>query len=294
MRSMTGFASDYRNFDNFDILMELKSVNSRYFEFKMKSFSNLDEWENDIKNKISERLRRGKIDLFIKIVEKDAENINVVVNYELAKKYETALVSLSEQLKVVPQITMRDFLNLANIFQTERLGRDETTYDKLMAMLDSMLDKILEMMQIEGQKTKDDIENSLSIIESSLMKIQSVYPESLEKYKQGLKDKMIELFPGDLENQLANNRLLMELEMVSSRVAINEEIVRLKSHIGQFRNILNGKINGDSKKLDFIGQEMNRETNTIASKSTDYLIIENTIEIKGEIENIREQLRNLE
>ena len=109
-----------------------------------------------------------------------------------------------------------------------------------------------------------------------------------------VKERIIELFPDNLEDKMANNRLMMEVEMVASRTAINEEQVRLKSHIQQFRNILSGKANGDSKKLDFISQEMNRETNTIASKSADYDIIEKTIGIKGEIEKIREQLRNLE
>lgn len=294
IRSMTGFASEFRSTEKYDISMELKSVNSRYFEFKLKTYSAIEEWENEIKNAVSEKLRRGKIDLYIKVIEKDAKNYNVVVNYELAKKYETALVSLSKQIGILTELNMRDFVSLGNILQTERIGGYEDLYEDLMDMLGSLVNKILEMMIIEGEKTREDIINSLSVIEKSVQEIDKYYPEALEKYKQGLKDRIIELFPDTIEDKMGNSRLLMEVELVASRTAINEELVRLKSHIQQFRNILSGKVNGDSKKLDFIGQEMNRETNTIASKSGDYQLIENTIAIKGEIEKIREQLRNLE
>lgn len=294
IRSMTGFASEFKSFEKYDISMEIKSVNSRYFEFKLKSYASMDEWENEIKNAVFEKLKRGKIDLYIKVVEKDAENLNVVVNFDLAKKYETALKALAKQIGVAEEITMRDFLSLGNILQTERIGGYEDLIENIMAMLVDLLKKILEMMTIEGEKTRDDIVHSLDIIQNSVSIIETHYPESLEKHKQALKDRMVELFPGNLENLMDQNRLLMELEMVSSRTAINEELVRLKSHVDQFRRILSGKTGGDSKKLDFISQEMNRETNTIASKSGDYLIIENTIALKGEIEKIREQLRNLE
>lgn len=294
MRSMTGFASDFRSTELYDIAMEIKSVNSRYFEFKLKSYSLVDEWENDIKNVVFERLRRGKIDLFLKIVEKNAQNYNIVVNTELAKKYEAAVLSLSQQLSIVPEVSMKDFLALGNILQVERIGGSDGLLEAILEMLRSLLDKVVSMMAIEGEKTKEDIEKSLDHIQQSLTVIERQYPESLEKYKSGLKDRLHELYPEAKEDPLSNNRFLMEMEMVASRTAINEEVVRLKSHLYQFRSILTGKVSGDSKKLDFIGQEMNRETNTIASKSADYTIIENTITIKGEIEKVREQLRNLE
>jgi uncharacterized protein (TIGR00255 family) len=294
MRSMTGYASEFKSTDKYDITMEIKSVNSRYFEFKLKSYSQVDEWENEIKSTVFEKLKRGKIDLFMKIVEKDAENYNVVVNYDLAKKYEDAVVSLSKQLKIVPELAMRDFISLGNILQVERIGGYEDLFDDLIAMLKSLLNKILEMMVIEGEKTKEDLEKSLNSIDKSVGEIDKLYPESLEKYKQALKERIQEVMPSSIEDITNNNRFMMEVELVASRTAINEELVRLKSHINQFRNIISGKAGGDSKKLDFIGQEMNREANTIASKASDYPVIENTIVIKGEIEKIREQLRNLE
>lgn len=291
IRSMTGYASEFRGTEKYDVTLEIKSVNSRYFEFRLKTYSSIDEWENEIKNIVFEKLRRGKIDLFVKIVEKDATNVNVVVNTELAKKYEQALVGLSKTIGISPNLTMKDFVSLGNILQVERTGGYEDLYELLVEMLKSLLDKVLEMMHLEGEKTKDDVLNSLATIEKSVSIIEKIYPESLEKYKKQLKERIAELYP-DSGEAMTNGRLIMEVDLVASRTAINEELVRLKSHMGQFRNILNGR--GDSKKLDFIGQEMNRETNTIASKSGDYEIIDNTIVIKGEIEKIREQLRNLE
>jgi uncharacterized protein (TIGR00255 family) len=293
IRSMTGYASEIRNTDKYDVSMEIKSVNSRYFEFRLKTYSSIDEWENEIKNIVAEKLKRGKIDLFVKIVEKDAKNVKVVVNFDLAKKYEEALVSLSKNIGIAPNLTMKDFVTLGNILQVERVEGDEDLYELLISMLHALIKKALEMMHIEGEKTKDDVLNSIETIQKSVTAVEGVYPETLEKYKKQLKERIAEVYP-DSGEPLANGRLIMEVELVASRTAINEELVRLKSHMNQFRNILAGKAGGDSKKLDFIGQEMNRETNTIASKSSDYGIIEHTIVIKGEIEKIREQLRNLE
>jgi uncharacterized protein (TIGR00255 family) len=294
MRSMTGYANEFRSTEKYDVSMELKSVNSRYFEFKLKSYSSVDEWENEIKNIVFEKLKRGKIDCYIKIVEKNAQNYNIVVNHELAKKYEEALVSLSRTVSIVPELTLKDFVSLGNVLQTERIGGYEDLFELLKEILESLIQKTLVMMNVEGEKTKEDIENSLEIISKSRQLIEGYYPASLEKYKKLLKERMQELFPQNAEDLFTNNRFLMEIEMVASRSAINEEMVRLSSHISQFKNSLSGKVNGDSKKLDFISQEMNREVNTIASKSSDYEIIQNTIIMKSEIEKIREQLRNLE
>lgn len=294
VRSMTGFASEFRSTERYDITMEIKSVNSRYFEFKLKSPQPVDAFENDIKNVVFEKLRRGKIDFFLRVVEKDAENYNVVVNRELGRKYRDALHALAKEVGVPTEMTLRDFASLPHMMEVERKAEDEELSRVLLSMTESVIAKVLEMMHIEGERTRVDIEGSLSAIRDALTNIEKIYPEALDKYKKNLTERIAELIGQEAASPLASNRILMEVEMVASRSAINEEIVRLKSHIQQFDSILSGKAKGDSKKLDFIGQEMNRETNTIASKSSEYGIVENTIVIKGEIEKIREQLRNLE
>jgi uncharacterized protein (TIGR00255 family) len=294
IRSMTGFANEFMNTDQYDLTVELKSLNSRYFDFKIKSSAFIDEWENDLKNIVYERLKRGKIDLYIKIVEKEAKSYNIIVNEELAKKYKAAISNLKMSLFLDDDVSLRDFLSIGGILQIERIGGFEDLHQILTEMIKRVTVKILDMMHREGEKTKEDLEASLARIDKSLGEIEILYPPNLEKFKQGLKDRLLELLPETLDDPLTGNRLLMEAEIMAGRTAINEEIVRLKSHLNQFGKILDEKIAGDSKKMDFISQEMNREINTIASKSTDYNIIENTIFIKGEIEKIREQLRNLE
>ncbi len=289
MRSMTGFSSAMRTTDRYDLFMELKSVNSRFFEFKIHSSYFLGEMELEIKDFLFRELERGKLDLFIKVVEKDASNYRVVVNHDLASLYEGAFRSIAEKLGVGLDITLRDMISMDGVMNLERIGSDPEVENLIREMLKEMLQKIKEMMFVEGKKTREDIEKSLAAISGCVEKVESLYPGSLERYKASLKDRITEYASKGYEE----NRLLMEVELVASRTAINEEIVRLKSHLKQFGDIITGKHGGDSKKLDFISQEINREANTIASKSFDYDIVENTIVVKSELEKIREQLRNL-
>lgn len=293
-KSMTGYAYLARVTDDYDIFIEIKSLNSKYFEFKLKSNYQIDEWENEIKNLIFEKIKRGKLELYIKIFEKTAQNFDLIINYELAKKFEASVLALSKEINLIPEITIKDLFAFGDIIQIERNELNSSLLSLIKEMLNELLNKLLDMMYIEGKKICDDISISLDLIKNSLTKIQELYPISLEKYKNQLKERIKELIPENLDPNLINNRLLMEVELVASRSAINEEITRLDSHLHQFYNILNNEKEGDSKKLDFIAQEMNREANTIASKSFEYSIIENTILIKGEIEKIREHLRNLE
>lgn len=289
MRSMTGYASSMKTTDRYDIFMELKSVNSRYFEFKIRSAYFLSEMEMEIKRILFESLQRGKVDLFIKVVEKNAEHYEVIVNYDLIQKYKDAFKSISSAIDVNASINLQDMITMDGVLTLERTGSDPELEELVIEMTYEVKDKIIEMMEQEGLKTKEDIINSLEQIDVCVRDIEAVYPESLDRYKNSLKDRIADM----AQKGLDDSRILMEVELVSSRTAINEEVVRLKSHIKQFRDIVNGRRGGDSKKLDFISQELNREANTIASKSTDYNIIENTIAIKSEIEKIREQLRNL-
>lgn len=289
MRSMTGFASAMKTTDRYDLFMELKSVNSRYFEFKLHTSYLIGEMEMEIKDILFRELERGKLDLFVKVVEKDASNYKVIVNHELASMYEGAFRSIADKLGVGLDITLRDMISMDGVMNLERIGSDPEAEKLIREMLGEMIVKIKEMMYIEGKKTREDIEKSLAIIAENVVKIEGFYPGSLEKFKASLKDRIAEYSSKGYDD----SRILMEVELVASRTAINEEIVRLKSHLKQFADIIAGKHSGDSKKLDFISQEINREANTIASKSFDYSIVESTIAVKSELEKIREQLRNL-
>ncbi|MGC8764660.1 MAG: YicC/YloC family endoribonuclease [Brevinematia bacterium] len=295
IRSMTGFANESLSTEKYDIFLEIKSLNSKFFELKIRGSDLLDQWENEVRKIICERLKKGKVELYVKIVEKTGENYNVSVNVELARKFEAALKKLSNSLSILPEISLRDFVGLGYIFDIERVSNYDGMYEDFLKLLNKALDRIIEMMCNEAEKIKSDIKNSISLIRKKVSEIEAVYPEAIEKYKEGLREKIKEMFGENftsISNEIVNNRVMIEAELFASRIAINEEIIRLKSHIDQFLNIVDSS-SEDARKLDFIAQEMFREINTISAKSSEFKIIDSTISIKAEIEKIREHLRNV-
>ncbi len=286
---MTGYASLIENTDNFDVFMEIKSVNSRYYEFRLKSSNYFNEMEIEFKNEVMKYLERGKVELFIKVVEKTADNFSVVINEGLISKYSEALQQIARSSGIKTEIAMNDFTRLEGVLTLERLDKSEELEELARRMLSELLKKLVKMMNEEGEVTARDISGALDRIQASLDIIEKRYPITLEEYKKTLKERIDEL----INQSYDENRILMEVEIMASRSAINEEVVRLQSHLDQMQKILQNKVKGDAKKMDFICQEMNRETNTIGSKSSDYNITEQTIAIKGDIEKIREQVRNI-
>lgn len=295
MRSMTGFATESISTERYDIFVEIKSLNSKYFEFKLKGSDIVEQWEPEIRKLVFEKLKKGKIDVYIKIVEKTAENYNVIINTELAKKFEKSLKELSNELSILPEVSLRDFIGLGHIFYLERISETDGMFEECMKLISKAIENLTKMMQIEAEKIISDIINSLNIISELTNQIEQVYPSAIEKYKESLKEKIKEMLSEnfkEIDINAIDNRVLFDAELLASKIAINEEIVRLKSHIEQFKNIMLSK-EEDSRKLDFIAQEMFREINTISAKSVDLKVIENTISVKAEIEKIREHLRNI-
>ncbi len=295
MRSMTGFATESISTERYDIFVEIKSLNSKYFEFKLKGSDIVEQWEPEIRKLVFERLKKGKVDIYIKIVEKTAENYNVIINTELAKKFEKSLKELSNELSILPEVSLRDFIGLGHIFYLERISETDGMFEECLKLISKAIENLTKMMQIEAEKIISDILNSLNIISELTNQIEQIYPSSIEKYKESLKEKIKEMLSEnfkEIDINAIDNRVLFDAELLASKIAINEEIVRLKSHIEQFKNIMLSK-EEDSRKLDFIAQEMFREINTISAKSVDLKVIENTISVKAEIEKIREHLRNI-
>lgn len=296
LRSMTGFSTGFITREKYDIILEIKSLNSRFFEFKLKGNDIVGKWESEIKQKIYERLNRGKIELYVKVIEKSAEDYNIFVNTELAKRIVHTLQNLLSELSINSEVSLRDLIAIGRFFEIEHISACEDIHKDLLELLDNTIDNLLKMMYEEGKKIEMDIEKSINTISSLLENIERLYPLNIERYKNALKEKLKEmvlesLYPTD--EKALDNRALIETELYISKVAINEEIVRLKSHITQFEKILKESIS-DSRKLDFIAQEMFREINTISAKSVDYNIIEKAIDMKIEVEKIREHLRNTE
>ena len=288
IRGMTGQASRRFSTPVLDAEMDLRSVNSRFFEFRLKSPPKYAAFEGEARRIISQSLGRGKIELGIRAVEKQVSS-QALINPVLAEAYLNESRILAEKLGLPFNMTIREILSLPQVLNTENGELDEDSAKRFGVELQALIDSILPMMYTEGKSTVKDIENSLSVIEEAMTTIEVAYPQALERYKQQLLERVLEVSA----LKAPEERLAVEIEIFASRTCINEEVVRLKNHLGVTREILSGKRDGGSKELDFIAQELNRETNTIASKSSDYKITEKTIVIKSEIEKIREHYRNI-
>ncbi len=289
IRGMTGQASLRFSTDTFDVEMEIRSVNSRYFEFRLKCPSRYYALEIGARKLISKKLARGKVDLSLRINEKEVLSKSSLINKPLAKAYLEESQKLAQELNISDIITMRELLSLPQVLNVDMSDVDESVLKLFLDKLDVLIDQMLPMMMTEGESTVNDVNASLTTMENSLSFIKKQYPQVLEKYKENLKERVREV----TQTKTPEERLSVEVELFASRTAINEEVVRLDNHIRVMKDILVGKRKDGSKELDFIGQEMNREVNTIASKSSDFEITEQTIILKSEVEKMREQFRNI-
>ena len=289
IRGMTGKSSLRFSTDFLDVEMEIRSVNSRFFEFRIKTPARYAALEMDTRKIASQKLGRGKIDFNLRINEKEAQSAGLSINMALAKSYLEASRKVAEELNLTDSISLKDILSFSQVLNSDISDVDDSTLKLLLEQFEKLIDQMLPMMIEEGKSTLEDVQNSLNVMVKSLEFVKIKYPQVLDKYKSALRDRVLEVS----SLKPSEERLSLELEMFASRTAINEEIVRLDNHIRVMQDILLGKRPETSKELDFIGQEMNREVNTIASKSSDFEITEQTIILKSEIEKMREQFRNL-
>ena len=289
IRGMTGKSTLRFSTDFLDVEMEIKSVNSRFFEFRIKTPSRYAALEMETRKIASHKLNRGKIDFNLRINEKELQSAGLSINMVLAKSYLDASRKVAEELNISDNISLKDILSFPQVLNTDTSDVDDATLKILLEYFEKLIDQMLPMMIDEGESTIDDIQNSLDIMVKSLDFVKTKYPQVLNKYKTNLRERVLEI----TTVKPTDERLSIELEIFASRTAINEEIVRLDNHIRVMQDILLGKRPETSKELDFIGQEMNREVNTIASKSSDFEITEHTIILKSEIEKMREQFRNI-
>ncbi len=290
IRGMTGKSSLRFSTDNLDVEMEIRSVNSRYFEFRVKSPLRYSFVEMEARKIVSKKLERGKIDLAIRVNEKNNIPSGSLVNTSLAKAYLLESQQLAKELGISDSISLKEILSFPQVLNVDIGDVEEKVVNLFNTKIEELIDQMMPMMLAEGEATIVDIKQSLSIMDNSLNFIKDRYPQVLDKYKNALKDRVLEVST----IKPPEERLLMELELFASRTAINEEIVRLASHIKSMQESVDGvRKDVSSKELDFIAQEMNREVNTIGSKSSDIEITEQTIILKREIEKMREQFRNI-
>lgn len=289
--SMTGYGRAECDFEQYSITVELRSVNHRYFEFSIRAPRQLTFLEDKLKKHCQQRISRGKVDMFLTLVSHGTEGVEVEVNHPLVSGYLSALKEIGETYGVNSDINAA---SLARFSDTLTVTRSEADEDQLWAdvsyVADKALDAFMQMRAVEGEKLRDDVLNRAQTILDYVTVVESKSPETVKAYRQRLEEKMKELLGNA---QVDEQRLITETAIFADKVAVDEETVRLRSHFDQLRAML-ASDEAVGRKLDFLVQEMNREANTIGSKSQNVEIAHIVVEIKSEIEKIREQIQNIE
>lgn len=291
LKSMTGYGRGQSVTDNWDISVEIKSVNHRYFEWSAKLPKAFLFLEDKLKSKIQDSVFRGKIEVFVSIYSVGQKEINVEVNQSVAKGYVEALRTVAPTLSLEDNIKVTDLLRFSDIFTLKRTEVDEDeVWEAVSEVTDKALESFVSMKEKEGQKLKEDVLARRNNIALMLSQIEERAPMLKTEYYNRLYQKIKELLE---DKNIDESRLVTEAGIFADKVAVDEETVRLRSHLHQLGDLLNIK-EPVGRKLDFLVQEMNREVNTIGSKAQDVTIARLVVDMKSEIEKIREQIQNIE
>ncbi|EKD44791.1 MAG: YicC protein, partial [uncultured bacterium (gcode 4)] len=291
--SMTGFGRGEFSNDAFDVTLEIKSVNNRYCDIIIKMPKKLNVFEERIKNVIKTKLSRGRIEVYINFDEKSYDNYEVLANFDILDKYVNVYREIKERYGIKEDLSLNLLTRIQEGIDVSYLKRGEEEYwEALEPALLIAISKISEMREQEGQKLKEDILEKTDHIKMILQKIEVLSPQILEAYKNKTKERISELLK-EMNAAIDEVRLANELAIYGDKTNINEEIVRIHSHLGQISTILEDS-DPIGRKLDFLIQELNREVNTIGSKSPDIDISNLVIDLKSDIEQIREQIQNIE
>ena len=292
IRSMTGYGKEIFNVGEREYQVEIKSVNHRYLDINVKMPRILSYLEEDIKKQISEKIKRGKIDVFISFENNGKDGRNIKINKELAKVYIEKLKELASEEKISDNIEVIDISKFPDVLSMEIDEEDDRIKEELIETTKNAVKKIEQMKNIEGEKITQDLLTRIKKIESKIKKISEKSTGLIEEYVVKLEKRIKEILKSE---EIDKSRLAQEVVIYADKCSVEEEITRLKSHIYQLENLILSNDGGTiGKKLDFIIQEMNRETNTIGSKANNLEITNEVINIKTEIEDIREQIQNIE
>lgn len=291
IKSMTGYGRAQNVIDGRDITVEIKSVNHRFFEFSARTpriYGYLDE---KIKKFLQGKIARGKVEVSVQIINPEAQGTNVEINYALAESYAKALREMADRLNIKDDLSISVMTRFSDLFTVQKEHEDEdAVWNAVESVLNEALEKFVKMRTDEGEKMREDVLSRLVFIEESVTKVESLSEQTVSAYREKLYNKIKEVLS---DKTIDEQRILTEAAIFSEKIAVDEETVRLKSHINQFRSIVQSS-EPVGRKLDFLVQEINRETNTIGSKASDLSITKLVVDMKSEIEKIREQIQNIE
>lgn len=291
IRSMTGFGRERKTIGDYDICVEIRSVNSRYFEFNSKIPRSCQFMEDKLKNVVKSSVSRGKVELSLSVFNVQGKEAAITVNNLIIESYVTALREAGKIYGLTDDLTLKDVFNMTDAFTISRPEEDEELlWNSVREVTEAALKNFISMREAEGVKMKADLLEKLANVEEMVEKVCVLSPENVENYRKKLFDKLSEILA---DRNIPEDRILLEAGIFSEKTAVDEETVRLKSHFSQFRTMLeSGEPVG--RKLDFLVQELNREVNTIGSKAQNLEITKIVVDAKSEIEKIREQIQNIE
>ena len=290
---MTGFGRGEFQDNEHRLIVEIKAVNHRYNEIVIRMPKNLGPLEDKIRRSVSNLLVRGRIDVFITMDEYGQKKKAVRIDKELAIAYNKALKDLGDLFSISVNDNIQQIAKFPDVIKVEEVTEDVLIlWPKLTQAVKMALTNLMSMRLAEGRNIQQDLVLRITDIESYITAVEKRAPQVLVEYKEKILGRMRELLATIGEEPDAG-RLLQETAIFADRTSITEELVRLKSHLTQFRAALNAD-DAVGRKLDFIVQEINRETNTIASKANDFNVANIVVEIKSEIEKVREQIQNIE
>lgn len=293
IKSMTGFGREHVVADGREIIVEIRSVNHRYFEFTARTPRAYGYLDEKLKAFLNGWISRGKVEVSVSIYNQEGTDAEIELNKSVAEGYIRALRNSADELELDDDLTLSNLIKLPDIFNVvKKTDDEEVIWNKVREITQIALDRFVEMRSVEGKKMFDDINGRLDNIEKTVGEIETQSPDAVKKYSDKLYTKIKETL-NDSNLNIDEQRILTEVAIFADKVAIDEETVRLRSHISQFRDLLQSD-EPVGRKLDFLVQELNREVNTIGSKAQDLLITKKVVDLKSEIEKIREQIQNIE
>lgn len=290
--SMTGFGRGEYKDDNYQFLVECKTINHKYADINIRLPRKLSFLEDKARILVKDYIKRGRVDLYIKLDLLGSEDVNLKFDEALATQYVSILKQIKDKFDLVDDISVMNIAKFPDVIKTEEKEDDE---DKLWLMLKVALEnallKLKEMRSEEGKKLAEDIQNRCDLLKNYIEDIEKYSYNVVIDYKEKLKNRISDMLEDP--SIIDESRLAQEVAIYADKSSITEEIVRFKSHIEQLKNTV-VKNESIGRKIDFLIQEMNRETNTIGSKSSDLNITNLVVEVKSELEKIREQIQNIE
>ena len=291
IRSMTGFGREQRIINQYDITVEIKSVNHRYYEFSSRIPRHYNYLDEKLKSFMKSGISRGKVEVCVLINNLNGREANIKADKLMAAGYINALREVNEELGLEDNLKLSNLLRMSDIFNVQKVSDDEEfIWGMVRETATSALEKFVTMRENEGETLKSDLLIKIDNIENMLHSVEELSSKTADNYRDRLYAKLSEILA---DKEIDEQRILTEAAIFAEKIAIDEETVRLASHLNQFRELM--KTNEPvGRKLDFLVQEINREINTIGSKAQDLEVTKCVVNMKAEVEKIREQIQNIE